>query len=427
MENRQKSSSSGILKSIGPGLLFASAAIGTSHLVLSTRAGAYHGMVVFWIILFTQFFKYPFFEFGPRYTLVTGLSILQGYKKQGGWAIMLFMIIIFINMFAVTGALAAVTGGILKSLTGTSMEMPYLVATILVFTAGLLILGGYRMLDDFIKLLSVILLITICIAFVAVLMKGKITPIEGFQPESMLTGPGLALLISLLGWMPSGMEASAMNSIWVVEKTKATGYAPNIKEGLFDFNIGYLFATITALMFMIIGSYSLYGSGVVLDSNSGKFSAQLLQIFSSHLGPWSTPIIGIAALGCIYGTLITAWDAFARSWVRGLRIFSFSDIHNESEHFAFLKKYYTIFLPIIGIGGFLLFSLFSSSMIALLEAATITAFITAPVIAFLNLRVIRAPEIPVEFQPPQWMILTAYAGLSLMVIFSVYYIYSFFN
>ena len=40
-----------LLKTIGPGLLFASSAIGTSHLVLSTRAGATHGMVYFWIIL----------------------------------------------------------------------------------------------------------------------------------------------------------------------------------------------------------------------------------------------------------------------------------------------------------------------------------------------------------------------------------------
>ena len=32
-----------LIKNLGPGLLFASMAIGTSHLVLSTKAGAHYG------------------------------------------------------------------------------------------------------------------------------------------------------------------------------------------------------------------------------------------------------------------------------------------------------------------------------------------------------------------------------------------------
>ena len=71
------------LKSLGPGLLFASTAIGTSHLVLSTRAGAHHGLIFIWIILAALILKYPFYEFGPRYANATGYSLLKGYKDQG--------------------------------------------------------------------------------------------------------------------------------------------------------------------------------------------------------------------------------------------------------------------------------------------------------------------------------------------------------
>ena len=56
-----------LVKSIGPGLLFASTAIGTSNLVLSTRAGAEHGVIFLVIIFFALLLKYPFYEFGPRY------------------------------------------------------------------------------------------------------------------------------------------------------------------------------------------------------------------------------------------------------------------------------------------------------------------------------------------------------------------------
>lgn len=55
------------LKSLGPGLLWAGAAIGVSHLVQSTRAGANYGFALLWALLLANIFKYPAFEFGPRY------------------------------------------------------------------------------------------------------------------------------------------------------------------------------------------------------------------------------------------------------------------------------------------------------------------------------------------------------------------------
>ena len=50
------------LKTVGPGILFASTAIGVSHLVQSTRAGANFGFALLPFILAANIFKYPFFE-----------------------------------------------------------------------------------------------------------------------------------------------------------------------------------------------------------------------------------------------------------------------------------------------------------------------------------------------------------------------------
>ena len=69
------------LKKLGPGLLFAGAAIGVSHLVQSTRAGADFGWGLLWALFLVNLFKYPFFQFGPRYALATGESLLDGYYK----------------------------------------------------------------------------------------------------------------------------------------------------------------------------------------------------------------------------------------------------------------------------------------------------------------------------------------------------------
>ena len=44
-------------KKLGPGLLFAGAAIGVSHLVQSTRAGADFGFSLIWALILANFIK----------------------------------------------------------------------------------------------------------------------------------------------------------------------------------------------------------------------------------------------------------------------------------------------------------------------------------------------------------------------------------
>ena len=53
-----------IISKLGPGLLFAGAAIGVSHLVQSTRAGAEFGWGLIWALILVNIFKYPFFQYG---------------------------------------------------------------------------------------------------------------------------------------------------------------------------------------------------------------------------------------------------------------------------------------------------------------------------------------------------------------------------
>lgn len=409
---------------IGPGLLFAGTAIGTSHLVLSTRAGAHFGMIFFWIILATQVLKYPFFEFGARYSNATGNSLLKGFKDQGTWAVVLFMIIISINMFAVTGAVGAVCGGLLATMLGLNkIPMPSIVGGIFISTAVLLAMGRYTALDRFIKLISVVLLFTVLIAFIGVLIKGPIASSVGLNSvEDLFDGPGLALTVGLIGFMPTGMEISVIHSIWAIEKEHITNYKPSLRESLFDFNLGYLFTTVLALMFMIIGAFTVYGSGELLEGNAVQFTSKLLTVFTTNLGEWSYYIIAIAAFGTIYGTFIASRDAFARGFVRSMQIFRFDNLENSQPQRLFLNRYYNVVLLAIGTGGYVLFYQFTGSMVKILDAATITVFVTAPVIAFLNLRAITSRQVPDTHMPPKGLLFLAYVGLTMMVLFTGYYL-----
>jgi len=304
----------------------------------------------------------------------------------------------------------------------TVVSVPVLSGIIIAVSVAVLLLGGYSGLDKIIKAISVVLLLTVLIAFVAVIVKGPIETSADFQAPPLLEGAGLALLIGLLGWMPAGLEASTMNSIWNVEKMRSTNYHPRLKESLFDFNLGYILTVVLALMFMTIGAFSVYGSGKILDGNSTQFTNKLLNIFTTNLGAWSYYVVAIAAFGAIYGTLIAILDAFPRCFVRGIRVLKYETIENDEEQINFLERYYKIFVLLVGTGGFLLFYLSSASMIKLLEYVTILSFLLSPIIGFINLRAIQSEAVPLTHRPSKVMLLLAYLGLAFMVAFAIYYL-----
>ena len=93
-----------IISKLGPGLLFAGAAIGVSHLVQSTRAGAEFGWGLIWALILVNIFKYPFFQYGPRYAIATGESLLDGYYKIGKVFLITYFILNLATMFTIQTA-----------------------------------------------------------------------------------------------------------------------------------------------------------------------------------------------------------------------------------------------------------------------------------------------------------------------------------
>ena len=103
-------------KTFGPGILFACTAIGVSHLVQSTRAGAEFGFMILGFVILANVLKYPFFEHGSRYANVTSTSIIDGYEKLGRKFLILYLGITLGSMFFVTAAVGFVTAGFFENL-----------------------------------------------------------------------------------------------------------------------------------------------------------------------------------------------------------------------------------------------------------------------------------------------------------------------
>ncbi|RNC91630.1 MAG: divalent metal cation transporter [Allomuricauda sp.] len=397
-----------IRKAIGPGLLFATNAIGTSHLVFSTKAGAEFGFIYFWIILGALLLTYPFFEFSVRYVNGRGRNLLQAYKEQSRYALWLVIVMLLLNTLSVS-ALCKVADGLFTTILGYSGS---LALPLLIVTALILVIGRFSVLDNFIKVLCAVLGVTLLVTFIATLVKGPVEPLANFTPKEMFDGYGLALLVATLGYMPAPMFSSIFQSVWNESKVESSNYKPTLKEVLFDFNFGFILTAILAFLFLIIGVFTLYGSGTEMSDATPVFAKQLIGIFTNHIGEWSFLIIGITAFAAIYGTFLAAIDGFSRTISRGLATFSQkSKTFNSDSYQKTSNKYYPYVIGAIVVIAIIVISQ-NVNMGTLLRFTAILAFFCSPIIAFLNMKAVTNENMPKSHRPKKFLLNWSYLGLA---------------
>jgi Mn2+/Fe2+ NRAMP family transporter len=404
------------IKNLGPGLLFASMAIGTSHLVLSTKAGAQFGWLMIIPIILANIFKYPFFEFGVRYTNVTNKTLIEGYLNRGKSWLWFYACITLITTFTILAALYTVTAGLFMNLFEISTVSTATIALgLFVFISALLIIGRYRFLETSLKFVVAVLFIALLVTTVLVIYKGQVETVTNFTPTPIFNDAGILFLISLMGWMPTTVEASSWVSLWSIEKWKTQKVKPTLKQSLQEFNIGYLMTAILAVFFLIIGSMTLYGTGVELSGNGAVFADQVVSIFTTHIGSWAYIFIAISAFATMFSTCMTAHDAVTRVSLDIIdQLAPNTKIQGKKGYFA------SGVLLLAGI-NFIVIALFSANMGKLVALATFVSFVVAPLIGYMNLKNVMSSDLPKEHHPNKGLQYLAYAGIVFLALFSIYY------
>lgn len=408
---------------LGPGLLFASTAIGVSHLVQSTRAGADYGFGLLWAIIIANVCKYPFFEFGSRYANCTGEHIISGYRKIGKWMLFAYIGITLLTMFFVSAAVGSVTAGFLDNLLGLNLvfrEESHSVTTAILFGSCLAILsfGQYKALDLIIKIIGTLLLVSTVSAFVLALLKEPLSDSVTAQQVFPMEEAGFAFLIALMGWMPTAVDLSAWNSLWTIERIRSSRYKPSLKETLFEFNIGYWISAILAIMFLTMGALILTDVETDLPSRPDAFANAVVRMFTSAIGAWSYPIIAVSAFSIMFGTCIAVFDGYARALSASMEI-----AWKTLPKFSSGKRVYILILTITTITAFVLSSVFSSGMKTLVDIATTLSFLVAPLIAWANHRLIFS-HLEKSDRPGKWMYVLSVSGIAFLSVFSIVYLLS---
>jgi len=405
-----------LLKNLGPGLLFASMAIGTSHLVLSTKAGAQYGWIMVIPIVLANILKYPFFEFGIRYTNITNRSLIEGYKNRGKGYLWIYTLITLITTFTILAALYVVTAGLFINLFDVrDLSVAHTALGLFVFISAILIIGRYKFLETSLKFVITILFIALLVTTILVLYKGPVDAIPQFESPPIFNEIGILFLISLIGWMPTAVEASSWVSLWSLEKYKLNQKRPNLKEALQEFNTGYVLTALLALFFLIIGWYTLYGTATELSSNSTLFADQVVQLFTTHIGNWAYIFIAVSAFATMFSTCMTAHDAIARVSLDILK-----HLTPEDKDYSG-KKYYAIGILFLALVNYVVVTVFGANMGILVALATFVSFVLAPVVGYMNLKNVMSHDLPSQFRPGKGLQLLTYAGMIFLLLFAIYY------
>lgn len=408
------------LKAFGPGILFASTCIGVSHLVQSTRAGADYGFALLGAVIIANVLKFPFFEFASRYTGATGVSIIDGYYKQGRWILFLYLLITIPSMFIVTAAVTFVTAGLLENLLRLGLSTNTWAAILFLICIPILAIGRYKTLDLLLKIVGGVLLISVIIAFISAIAHGPTQKVAGFIPKEVYTPSGIIFAIALMGWMPTAVDISTWPSLWAEAKIKQTDYRPLKREILTDFNIGYWISAFLAICFLTLGALIVFGSGTELSNSSPVFADQVIQMFTSAIGNWSYFIIAIAAFSTMFSTTITVIDGYGRAITRTTKL-----ILEKSEKES--RKAFILWTAAICLGSFLVISQFLNNLTKLVDFATILSFVIAPLAGYLNYRVIYSDEVDASFRPPRWLKILAIVGLVFLTGFTLVYFVTLIN
>jgi Mn2+/Fe2+ NRAMP family transporter len=409
---------------LGPGIVWAATSIGVSHIVQATRAGADFGFALLGFIILAHVVKYPFFLFGPKYAGLTGKSLLDGYKRVGNWAFYLFLFLTFVTMFFVQSGVTIVTAALAMNLFGDVLSLSQWAALVLGIVCAVLLIGHYKLLSNLLKWMMLILVIASVIAWFAAINRLGFTP-SGHAPViSITSAASIAFIVALIGWMPTAIEVSVWHSIWTTSRVEKPSEM-SAKNATIDFNIGYCTSFLLAVIFLWLGALLMFGQGEGFAQSAAAFAGQLVGIYSTALGEWSWLLMALVTFIALFSTTFAVADGFPQVWKRAVLL-----ANSETNAVASSKtvqskanKAYIISLALLVVGSWWVISDYSADIKALLDFVTTVSFVSAPIYAWLNYKVMMGTDVDEECKPQGWFKVYTLICLTVLTLFSLFFLW----
>ena len=397
---------------LGPGLMLAAAAVGVSHLVFATQAGATYGLSFVWLIVLISILKYPAFCFAVDYASLTNRSLVHAYADLGRIALAWLFVGLAVDIFIATTAVALVTAGLFISVFDLSWSGPQVAIVLCFATAVILINGQYRKAERIVKTLVAGFSVLVVSATISALPEvgsdgrgvfGDVSP----NPD------GFALGIAMAGWMPMPITGAIFISMWAREKKASCSLDIEHHAARHDLAFGWLLTIGLAICFTIMGAAILFETSREAPASAGAFASELLPLLTTVVGHWSYPLIAIAAIAVMWSGVFALMDVVPR--VTGRLV-----DHARGREDQPSPYWFWLGVQFAGVALILLFLM--GNFGTFVAFATSAGFITAPALAYYNYRAATSKDVARHYSPSRSLLIWHWIGFASLAIFAIAFV-----
>jgi Mn2+/Fe2+ NRAMP family transporter len=351
------------LKWYGPGLMWMISSVGSGSVLFTPRVGSRYGYEYLWALLIVIFFMWVMIREVGRYTVISGKTILDGYRDLPGpknWAIwLIFLPQIFAAVVTIAGIAALAGSTLMIALPGN--QALYAVALI-ILSAILVVSGQYKKVEQAASAMAVVLVVSVVTAAIQVFPEadefaGGLIP--GFGDDF-----DIEFLLPWLGFILAGAAGIMWFSYWVA----AREYGGSVGSGENDqaeedgtaspyqddedfqqrrrsrlkkwFNvmsttaaIGVVGGGLVIVAFMILGAELLRPEGVIPEGIA--VAEDLTRLLSEVWGEFGYWLMTISVAIALAGTIIANQDGWPRMFADAtliLRGQSYPQRENNDDH-----------------------------------------------------------------------------------------------
>lgn len=329
------------MKWYGPGLMWMISSVGSGSVLFTPRVGSRYGYEYLWALLIVIFLMWVMIREVGRYTVVTGKTILEGYRDLPGpknWAIWLIFVPQLVAAVVTIAGIAALVGSALMLALPGSQTI-YAVAIILL-SAILVVSGHYSKVEQVTSVMAGILILAVLAAAI------QVFPAVGELTGGLVPGIGenfdIEFLLPWLGFILAGAAGIMWFSYWVAAREYGgpveDSSAPNEDsddlhnyEADEDFQqrrrdrlqqwmrimsttalIGVVGGGLVIVAFMILGAELLRPENIVPEGITvAEDLTRLLSEVWGALGYWLLIVSIVIALG---GTIVANQDGWPRTF-----------------------------------------------------------------------------------------------------------------
>lgn len=299
-------------RGLGPGLLAAATGVGAGDLIATMVAGAEYGTLLLWAALLGTVLKLGLGEGVGRWHVVTGTTVLDGWRQLGRWALGFFGVYIVIWGFVYGATAMSAVGLPLNALFGGLPVRGWAIITGLVGLA-LVWLQRYHVFEKFMTVLVLVKFVSV-VSIAALVSPDLGNLFNGLVPR--LPDGSTVYVLGLIGGV-GGTITMAAYGYWMFAKGwKGTGWLSMMR---LDNAVGYIMTGIFVVAMLIVGSTILFGQHLT-ESDTGLLT--LGTALGERYGDWSRILFLVGFLAVTSTSLLGVWNGVSllfADWTRTIR------------------------------------------------------------------------------------------------------------